>query len=375
MIRKLKVATIVGTRPEIIRLSRVISVLRRDCQHTLIHTGQNYDYELSEIFFKDLNLAPPDLYLNSAKGRPIQTIASLLSGVDESLRKLSPDAVLVLGDTNSGLGVLAARRLNIPTFHMEAGNRCFDRRVPEEVNRRIIDHVADINLPYSALAREHLLREGLPPDRVIVTGSPLPEVLHFYRQFINESQIMAKLQLQADNYYLVSIHREENVDEPVQLTQLVQLLNHIASTQNLSVIVSTHPRTRERLKQLGSVLHSSIQLINPVAFTEYVHLQLSARLVLSDSGSISEESATLGFRALNLRETHERPEAMEHANVMMIGSSIERFEQAQQIVGHQDRDVFSRLTTPYDYQQLNVAEKISRIIHSYVDVISQNHRA
>jgi len=350
-------------------------VLRRDCEHTLIHTGQNYDYELSEIFFGDLNLAPPDRYLNSAKGRPMQTIASVLAGVDESLRELLPDAVLVLGDTNSGLGVLAARRLNIPTFHMEAGNRCFDRRVPEEVNRRVIDHVADINLPYSALAREHLLREGLPPDRVIVTGSPLPEVLHFYGQSINESPIMAKLQILEDSYYLVSIHREENVDEPVRLTQLVQLLNHIASTKNLPVIVSTHPRTRERLLQLGSVFHSSIRLINPVGFTEYVHLQMKAKLVLSDSGTISEESATLGFRALNLRETHERPEAMEHANVMMIGSSVERFEQAQQIVGHQDRDIFSRLTTPYDYQQLNIAEKISRIIHSYVDVIRQNHRA
>lgn len=365
--------TVVGTRPEIIRLSRVVSVLRQDCEHTLIHTGQNYDYELNQILFDDLGLAQPDIQFEVAKSTPMQTISQVLSTIDSALREIKPDAVLVLGDTNSGLSLLAARRLSIPTFHMEAGNRCFDPRVPEEINRRIIDHVADVNLPYSQIARENLLREGIPSDRIVVTGSPLAEVLDYYKDAINQCPIVDRLDVQSRRYFLVSLHREENVDLESRLERFVDLLNLLADREKLPIILSTHPRTRQRLDVLNKPLHAKIQLVKPLAFTEYVSLQLNAKAVLSDSGTISEESSILGFKAVNLRETHERPEAMENASVMMVGSNKDRLFQVLDILNRQGSDLFSQMTTPPDYQHLNVAEKISRIIHSYVDYVRRRN--
>lgn len=371
---KLRVATIVGTRPEIIRLSRVISVLRRDCSHTLIHTGQNFDHELNAIFFDDLGIEPPDILLNAARETAIQTISAMFSAIEPVFQDVKPDAVLVLGDTNSGLSLIVARRLGIPTFHMEAGNRCFDPRVPEEINRRLIDHVADINLPYSAIARENLLREGLPPDRIVVTGSPLKEVITYYRNSIVSSRALDKFGLDPGNFYLVSIHREENVDGPDRLSEFIQILNAIATRDGVTLLVSTHPRTRKRLSEIGADCHPLVRFVNPLAFTDYVRLQTEARVVLSDSGTISEEASILGIKALNLRDAHERPEAMAEASVMMVGSNIARIQQALQILEGQNLDNASTMRTPFDYQSPNVAEKISRIVHSYVDYIRRTNR-
>jgi UDP-N-acetylglucosamine 2-epimerase len=371
-VKKLKVATIVGTRPEIIRLSRVISNLREHCDHTLIHTGQNFDHQLSQVFFDDLEIGAPDIQLNAARSTPTQTIAAVLEATDKCLRGLSPDAVIVLGDTNSGLSLLSAKRLGIPTFHMEAGNRCFDSRVPEETNRRIIDHLADVNLPYSQIAREHLLREGVPSQRVIVTGSPMPEVLEFYRPKIETSAIVDTLNLSVGNYYVVSLHREENVDNADCLARFVFVLNTIAQDHELPIVVSTHPRTRKRLGDLQLKLHKKIQLAEPFSFTDYVKLQLHSRAVLSDSGTISEEASILGLPAVNLRFTHERPEAMEEAAVIMVGSNHERVMQALSILEAAKRQKPNVSKVPYDYQSMNVAEKVCRILHSYVDVVQRS---
>ena len=361
---RLKVATIVGTRPEVVRLSRVISRLREDCQHTLIHTGQNYDHNLNQIFFSDLDIAPPDISLNAARPTPTQTIAAVLDSTDKVLRELLPDAVLVLGDTNSGLALFAAKRLGIPTFHMEAGNRCFDPRVPEEINRRLIDHLADINLPYSQIAREHLVSEGLPPHRIIVTGSPMREVLSYYQEKIALSDVVLRLGLKEQGFYVASLHREENVDDPDNLLRFVNMFNLLTREHDVPVVMSTHPRTRERLNRLNVTFQEGVRLLDPLSFTDYVRLQMSSRGVLSDSGTISEEASILGFRALNLRVSHERPEAMEEASVIMIGSNSERMFQALE-VNRQDFTEADSNHIPFDYRTKSVSRKISRILHSY----------
>lgn len=372
-IKKLTVATIVGTRPEIIRLARVISKLREDTNHVLIHTGQNYDSGLSDVFFNDLRLAGPDIFLNAAKETPLTTIAAILEGAETALKQVEPDAVLVLGDTNSGLSLVAARRMGIPSFHMEAGNRCFDPRVPEEINRKIIDHVADINLPYSTIAREHLLREGIASDRIIVTGSPMTEVIHYYKQSIESSRILEALGLQQNSFFVVSLHREENVDDLRRLHEFTAMFNSLAREEALPIVFTAHPRTRKRLMQLNAELHPLIRLVDPLSFSDYVSLQTQATAVLSDSGTISEESSILKFRAVNLRDSHERPEAMEQASVMMVGSNFERLQQALAVLRNRGTDEFSQTKTPNDYQDINVAEKVSRIIHSHIDVVRRKN--
>ena len=352
----------------------MVSVLRQDTNHVLIHTGQNYDSQLNEIFFNDLKLAPPDVFLNAARDTPVKTIAAVLESAETALAHVKPDAVLVLGDTNSGLSLIAAKRMGIPSFHMEAGNRCFDPRVPEEVNRKIIDHIADINLPYSAIAREHLLREGIAPDRIIVTGSPMTEVIHYYKQSIDSSRILQTLGLQQNAFFVVSLHREENVDDLRRLNEFTTMFNSLATQEELPLVISTHPRTRKRLKELNADLHPLIRLVEPLSFTDYVYLQTRATAVLSDSGTISEESSILKFRAVNLRDAHERHEAMEQASVIMVGSSFERLQQALTILRSRGTDEFSQINRPADYQDINVAEKVSRIIHSYIDVVRRNNR-
>lgn len=367
--RKLRVVTIVGTRPEIIRLSRVLAVLDRDHDHVLVHTGQNYDHELSDMFFEDLALRRPDYYLDAARANSTQTIAAVLSSSDQVLRELIPDAVLVLGDTNSCVGLLAARKLKIPTFHMEAGNRCFDLRVPEETNRRLVDHVADINLPYSRIAREYLIREGIAPDRIVVTGSPMGEVLRHYEKQVARSSVLADLGLEPDSYFVVSLHREENLEESGRLVEFFEMFNSLAERERLPVVISTHPRTRKRIEEEGLEIRPEIRLVKPLSFSNYVKLQLHSRLVLSDSGTISEESSILGFRAVNLRDTHERPEAMEEGAVMMVGSSMERLHSAMAVLSHQRINGTSIIQTPHDYVPDNVSEKVSRIIVSYTDYV------
>ena len=316
----LKVMTVVGTRPEIIRLSRVLSALESNFEHVFVHTGQNYDYELCEVFFEDLGLKKPDYFLNSAKdsSSPANTIGNIIKEIDTLLFSLKPDALLVLGDTNSCLSVIPAKRRKIPIFHMEAGNRCFDQRVPEETNRRIVDHTADINLTYSSIARDYLLREGLPPDQVIKTGSPMLEVLNYYLPKINSSEVLSKLKLKSNEFFLVSVHREENVDEDVKFGQFARLINELASKYEIPVVISTHPRTRNNLNKSKIIFHENIVFMKPLGFHDYVNLQINAKVVLSDSGTINEESSILNFRALNLRESHERPEAMEECCVMMV---------------------------------------------------------
>lgn len=325
----LKVVTVVGTRPEIIRLSRVMARLDKTCEHVLIHTGQNYDYELNQIFFDDLGIRKPDYFLDSAKGScsPAQTIGNLIGSVDALLEKIQPDALLVLGDTNSCLSVIPAKRRKIPIFHMEAGNRCFDDRVPEEINRRIVDHTADINMPYSSIAREYLLQEGLLPDRIIKTGSPLFEVLNFYRPKIENADVLMSLKLKSREYFLVSCHREENIDNPVLFEKFIGVLNSLAQQYSQPIVISTHPRTKKRMSESGLNLDPLVMTLKPLGFFDYVKLQLNARVVLSDSGSISEEASILQIPALNIRETHERPEAMEEAIVMMVGLDRERIFQ------------------------------------------------
>jgi UDP-N-acetyl-L-fucosamine synthase len=368
---RLKVVTVVGTRPELIRLSRVIARLDQHCEHVLVHTGQNYDYELNQIFLENLALRAPDHLLDSAAESPGQTIANVIARTDALLAQVRPDALLVLGDTNSGLAVIPAKRRKIPIFHMEAGNRCFDQRVPEEINRRIIDHTADINLTYSTIAREYLLREGLPPEMVIKTGSPMFEVLAFYRPQIEASEVLQRLALQPGDFFVVSAHREENVDDPENLRKLGQVLNALAADYGLPVVVSTHPRTQKRIEGGGMQFHPLVRLLKPLGFHDYVKLQIGARAVLSDSGTISEESSILNFRALNIREAHERAEAMEEAAVMMVGLQVERVRQGLRILDTQPQGEQRLLRPVADYMAPNVSEKVVRIIHSYTDYVNR----
>jgi UDP-N-acetylglucosamine 2-epimerase (non-hydrolysing) len=365
----MKVATILGTRPEIIRLSRVIAALDRHLDHVLIHTGQNYDYELSQVFFEDLDLRPPDRYLEAAGATAAETIGHVIARSDAALREMRPDAVLILGDTNSCLAAVAAKRLRIPVFHMEAGNRCFDERVPEEINRRIVDHVADVNLPYSDISREYLLAEGLPADRVIKTGSPMYEVLHYYRPQIDGSQILRELGLEAGGYYLVSAHREENVDDERQFAGLLEVLSSLAREHGMPVVLSAHPRTRARLDACGSGLPSAVLVNKPFRFSDFVNLELHARAVLSDSGTISEEASVLNLPALNIRQAHERPEAMEEAAAMLTGLSWPRVSEALRILESQPRGEQRLLRLVTDYGIPNVSEKVVRLIVSYTDYV------
>jgi len=369
---KLKVMTVVGTRPEIIRLSRVIAALDKYVDHVLVHTGQNYDYELNEVFFQDLEIRKPDHFLNAAGSNAAETIGNTIIKLDPILEKEQPEALLILGDTNSCLSAIPAKRRKIPIFHMEAGNRCFDQRVPEETNRRIVDHTADINLTYSDIAREYLLREGLPPDRVIKTGSPMCEVLNHYKCRIDASDVLSRLELQRHNYFVVSAHREENIESDRCFSKLVAILNEIANRYNKRIIVSTHPRTRNRVERMGVCFHDKVELLRPLGFTDYVHLQKYAYAVLSDSGTINEESSILNFPALNLREAHERPEGMEEAAVMMTGLDLDRVLQGLAILEEQPQGDERLLRQVADYSMPNVAEKVVRIIHSYVDYINQN---
>ncbi len=370
---KLKVMTIVGTRPEIIRLSRILAKLDEYCDHILVHTGQNYDYELNQIFFEDLGIRKPDYFLACAENTQsaANTIGNIITDVDEVLADCQPEALLVLGDTNSCLSVIPAKRRKIPIFHMEAGNRCFDLRVPEEINRRIVDHTADINLTYSSIAREYLLREGLAADQVIKTGSPMFEVLHHYLPQISASDVLTKLELREEEYFLVSMHREENIDSDNCLSRLVKILNVVSERYNLPVVVSTHPRTQNRLDTSNSKLHPNVRLMKPLGFHDYVKLQIHSKAVLSDSGTINEESSILNFPALNLRESHERPEGMEEAVVMMVGLDAERVQQGLLILENQLRGQDRTLRLVADYSMPNVSEKVVRIIHSYKDYINR----
>ena len=371
--KKLRIVTVVGTRPEIIRLSRVIARLDEHCDHLLVHTGQNYDYELNQVFFDDLGMRKPDHFLASAGAgsSAAQTIGNLIIAVDRVLETERPQAMLVLGDTNSCLAVIPAKRRRIPIFHMEAGNRCFDQRVPEETNRRIVDHTADVNLTYSAIARDYLLREGLPPDLVIKTGSPMAEVLAHYRPRIDASDVLGRLGLVPEGFFVVSAHREENIDAPRTFSKLVDVLNTVAQDHGLPVIVSTHPRTQKRIEASGASFHPQVRLLKPLGFHDYVKLQLSARAVLSDSGTIAEESSILNFPALNLREAHERPEGMEEAAVMMVGLEVERVRQGLAILATQPRGTERGLRRVADYDVPNVSDKVVRIIHSYTDYVNR----
>ena len=372
-LKKLKVMTVVGTRPEIIRLSRVLARLDEHCDHVLVHTGQNYDYELNQVFFDDLGVRKPDHFLDSAAGSSgaAQTIGNLITAVDRVLEQERPEAMMVLGDTNSCLSVIPAKRRKVPIFHMEAGNRCFDQRVPEETNRRIVDHTADVNLTYSSIAREYLLREGLPPDLVIKTGSPMYEVLTHYRPSIDASDVLQRLGLEDGRYFVVSAHREENIESPQSFARLVEVLNAVAADHELPVIVSTHPRTQKRIDATGARFHPQVRLLKPLGFHDYVRLQLSARAVLSDSGTINEESSILNFPALNLREAHERPEGMEEAAVMMVGLEVDRVRQGLAILATQPRGEARGLRQVADYSMPNVADKVLRIIHSYTDYVNR----
>ena len=371
--KKLKVMSVVGTRPEIIRLSRVLAALDVHCDHVLVHTGQNYDYELNQVFFDQLEVRKPDFFLDSADGSvsAANTIGNLITRVDRVLAEVEPDAMLVLGDTNSCLSVIPAKRRKIPIFHMEAGNRCFDLRVPEETNRRIVDHTADINLTYSTIARDYLLREGLPPDQVIKTGSPMFEVLHHYWPRIEQSDVLARLALKPEDYYLVSAHREENIETERTFEKLVAVLNGLAEDDGIPVIVSTHPRTQKRIDQSNTKFHPLVRLLKPLGFLDYVQLQRCARAVLSDSGTINEESSILNFPALNLREAHERPEGMEEAVVMMVGLELERVRQGLAILASQPRGAERGLRLVADYATPNVSDKVVRIIHSYTDYVKR----
>ena len=366
---KLKVMTILGTRPEIIRLSRVMAALDRYTDHVVVHTGQNYDYELNQVFFDDLELRPPDRYLSAAGQTAAETIGQVIIGVDLVLAEVKPDAVLILGDTNSSLAAIPAKRRRIPVFHMEAGNRCFDMRVPEEINRRNVDHVADINLPYSAISRDYLLREGLPPDQVITTGSPMFEVLDHFMPKIERSAVLTRLGLEPDGYFLVSCHREENVDSERNFAGLVEILNNLARTMGKRVIVTTHPRTRRRIEAEGVVLDSLVELHKPLGLTDYVALELHAAATLSDSGTITEEASILNLRALNIRDAHERPEGMEEAAVMMTGFNWARVQQGLEILAGQPRGTNRALQVVRDYNVPNVSNKVVRIILSYTDYV------
>lgn len=368
--KKLKVMTVVGTRPEIIRLSAVIRQLEDSeaIEHILVHTGQNYDYELNEVFFKDLSLRKPDYFLNSAHKGPVGTIGQIMINIEPVLEEVNPDAFLVLGDTNSCLCAIAAKRFKIPVFHMEAGNRCFDQRVPEEVNRRIVDHISDINLTYSSIAREYLISEGLPADQIIKTGSPMLEVLKGNEKEINESTILEDLNLKEGEYFVVSAHRDENISNPINFEKLIDSLNAVAETYRLPIIMSTHPRTRNMIEKSGLSLNPLIQTLKPLGFNDYIALQKKSKATLSDSGTISEESSILQFPALNLREAHERPEAMEEASVIMTGLNKERILQGLNILESQKRDTLKLVS---DYGIDNVSDKVLRIIISYTDYVNR----
>lgn len=368
--KKLKVMTVVGTRPEIIRLSAVINKLEESeaIEHILVHTGQNYDYELNEVFFEDFKLRKPDYFLNAATGTAVETIGNILVKIDPVMEEVKPDAFLVLGDTNSCLCAIAAKRKHIPIFHMEAGNRCFDQRVPEETNRKIVDHISDINLTYSDIAREYLLREGLPADRIIKTGSPMFEVLNSRKEDIENSDVLDKLYLQEGRYFVVSAHREENINSETNFLALVESLNSVADKYSMPIIVSTHPRTRNMIEAKGVEFNPLIKILKPLGFNDYVKLQTKAKAVLSDSGTISEESSILGFKALNIRQAHERPEAMEEASVMMVGLDKERILQALEVLETQAKDT---LRLVGDYSMPNVSDKVLRIILSYTDYVNR----
>ena len=370
--KKLKILTVVGTRPEIIRLSRVIAKLRESeaVEHILVHTGQNYDYELNQIFFEDLELRKPDYFLEAAGKNANETIGQVIIKIDPILEKEKPDAFLVLGDTNSCLCAIPAKKRKIPVFHMEAGNRCFDQRVPEETNRQIVDHISDINLTYSDISREYLLREGLSPDRIIKTGSPMFEVMNYYMPKIEKSQILKSLKLKSRSYFLISSHREENIDSD-NFTKLISALNWLAKTYKLPIVVSTHPRTRKMIVGKSVKLNQLVKLMKPLGFLDYNFLQMNAKAVLSDSGTISEESSILNFPALNIREAHERPEAMEEASVMLTGFNIDRIQQALNISENQERGDKRTLRLVSDYGMPNVSEKVIRIIVSYTDYIKR----
>lgn len=368
--KKLKVMTVVGTRPEIIRLSAVINRLEssKAIDHVLVHTGQNYDYELNEVFFEDFKLKKPDYFLNAATGTAIETVGNILIKIDPILDEVKPDAFLVLGDTNSCLCAIAAKRRHIPIFHMEAGNRCFDQRVPEETNRKIVDHTADINLTYSDIAREYLLREGLPADRIIKTGSPMFEVLNSRKEDIENSSILKKLNLKQNEYFLVSAHREENISLKENFHDLVDSLNSIAEAYQYPIIISTHPRTMKMIESESIQFHELIQTMKPMGFNDYNKLQMNAKAVLSDSGTISEEASILGFRALNIRQAHERPEAMEEASVMMVGLEKNRIIEGLEVLETQENDTLRQVS---DYSMPNVSEKVLRIIISYTDYVNR----
>jgi UDP-N-acetyl-L-fucosamine synthase len=370
---KLKVMTVVGTRPEIIRLSRVIAALNESnaIQHTLVHTGQNYDYELNEIFFNDLELPKPDVFLNAAGSNATSTIGNTISAIDPILNEYKPDAFLVLGDTNSCLSAISAKKYKIPIFHMEAGNRCFDQRVPEETNRKIVDHISDINLTYSDIAREYLLREGVSADRIIKTGSPMYEVLKHYEPKIEKSDIVNEMKLDENGYFVVSMHRAENVDSDESFAKIVNILNSISEQYNMPVIVSTHPRTMQRVTSTNATFHPLVRLLKPLGFTDYIKLQMKAYAVLSDSGTISEESSILNFPALNLREAHERPEAMEEASVMLVGLNLDRIIQGITLLSEQKKELGRKFLPVSDYSMPNVSSKVVRIIISYTDYINR----
>lgn len=367
----MKVATIVGTRPEIIRLSRVMAALDRYVEHVLIHTGQNYDHELNQIFFDELEIRNPDHYLDAAGATAAETIGLVIAKVDEILRRVRPDAILILGDTNSCLGAIAAKRQKIPVFHMEAGNRCFDQRVPEEINRKIVDHISDINLSYTDISREYLLREGLPPDRTIKSGSPMFEVLHHYMPKIERSDVLARLGLDEEKYFVVSGHREENIDFPEQFAKFIGVLNGLAETYAMPVIVSTHPRTRKRMEAEGTQVHPSVRLLKPLGFCDYVKLQTRARATLSDSGTITEESSILNFPALNIRNAHERPEGMEEGSVIMTGLEWDLIRDALRLLESQPRGAHRLLRMVRDYDAPNVSEKVVRVILSYTSYVKR----
>jgi len=371
MLKKMKVATVVGTRPEIIRLSRVMAALDKYTEHIIIHTGQNYDYELNEIFFNDLEIRKPDHFLNAAGKNAAETIGNTISKIDLVLAEVQPDALLVLGDTNSCLSVIPAKRRKIPVFHMEAGNRCFDQRVPEEINRRIVDHTSDINLTYSDIAREYLLREGIPPDQIIKTGSPMFEVLNYYRPGIEKSKILESLNLEPHNYFVLSAHREENIELDENFERLFKAVNEIADIYKKRIVVSTHPRTRNKLNDTNIKLNPLVKLMKPMGFLDYVNLQKNAFVVLSDSGTITEESSILNFPALNIREAHERPEGMEEASVIMTGLNCKRILMGVEVVKNQPRGNNRSLLQVRDYSMTNVSEKIVRIILSYMDYINR----
>jgi len=367
----MKVATIIGTRPEIIRLSRVMAALDRYLDHVIVHTGQNYDYELNQVFFDDLEIRKPDRFLDAAGKNAAETIGIVISRSDEALAEIQPEAVLILGDTNSCLAAIAAKRRKIPIFHMEAGNRCFDQRVPEEINRKIVDHISDINMPYSDISREYLLREGLPPDRVIKTGSPMYEVLNYYMPKIEASDVLSRLGLRAEDYFVVSAHREENIDYPEQFDKLIHVLNGLADRFEKRIIVSTHPRTRKMIEARKIKLPPAIELMKPLGFIDYVHLQRHAIATLSDSGTITEESSILNFPALNIRNAHERPEGMEEGAVIMAGLEFDRIKEGLAILRLQGRGEHRLLRTVQNYQMPNVSEKVVRIILSYTDYVNR----